>query len=190
MSPTRRTRLVLAPALLALAGAGLLACQPGANPEACNGAIGAVTVEDVKVPSGATCTLNGTRVQGNVTIARGGTLKAAEITVDGNVQSQGHRLVTLREGSRVGGSVQLESGGEVQVADSRVDGSIQLKQNTAKAGVARNVVGSDVQLFSNRGALASRNRIDGNLQCKSNNPAPTGGANIVQGNKEDQCRGL
>lgn len=190
MSPTRRTRLALAPAALALAGAGLLACQPAARPEACNGAIGAVTVEDVKVPSGATCTLNGTRLQGNVTIDRNGTLRATRISVGGNVQSQGHRLVTIREGSRVGGSVQLESGGEVQVADSRVDGSVQLEQNMAKAGVARNRVGADVQLFTNRGALASQNRIDGNLQCKSNSPAPTGGGNVVQGNKEDQCARL
>ena len=26
-----------------------------------------------------------------------------------------------------------------------------------------------------------------NLQCKENTPAPTGGRNIVQGVKEDQC---
>jgi hypothetical protein len=177
-------RLALAPAAV-LAGVGLLACQPSTSPEACNGAIGAVTVEDVTVPSGATCTLGGTRVQGNITIARGGTLRATGIAVDGNVQSQGHRLVTVREGSRVDGSVQLEAGG-----DSRVGGSIQLEANTAQAGVARNAVGADVQLFSNRGALASRNRIDGNLQCTSNSPAPTGGGNVVQGNKEDQCARL
>lgn len=189
----RRTlrRAVGAPlALAALVAVGLAACDPPANPEACRGVIGATTVEDVKVPSGATCTLKGTRVQGNVTVARDGTLIATGIRVDGNVQSQGHRLVTVREASRVGGSVQLESGGEVQVADSRVGGSIQLKSNWAQAGVARNVVDSDVQLFSNRGAYASRNTIDGNLQCKSNNPAPHGGGNVVAGNKEDQCARL
>lgn len=81
-------------------------------------------------------------------------------------------------------------GGEVQVADSTVGGSVQLTSNTARAGVARNRVGSDIQLFSNRGALASSNRVDGNLQCKGNSPAPTGGGNVVQGNKEDQCARL
>lgn len=34
------------------------------------------------------------------------------------------------------------------------------------------------------------NRIDGNLQCKENVPPPTGGDNIVQGSKEDQCATL
>ena len=42
--------------------------------------------------------------------------------------------------------------------------------------------------FQNRGGVAiTANRVDGNLQCKANIPAPTGGRNIVQGVKEDQC---
>jgi hypothetical protein len=189
MRTSRRSTRVLVPFVLAgVAGAGLMACDPVANPEACNGTIGAVTVEDVHVPVGNTCILDGTRVEGNVTIARNGTLRATGIRVDGNVQSQGHRFVSVRESSVVGGSIQLENGVEVQVADSRVGGSVQLKANTVKAGVSRNVVGSDVQLFDNRGANVANNRIDGNLQCKGNVPAPTGGGNIVQGNKEDQCR--
>jgi hypothetical protein len=48
-----------------------------------------------------------------------------------------------------------------------------------------------VQAFSNSGGVVIRsNHIDGNLQCKENNPAPTGGGNTVEGNKEDQCRRL
>jgi hypothetical protein len=46
-------------------------------------------------------------------------------------------------------------------------------------------------LLANRGAQSvTRNRVNGNLQCKENVPAPTGGGNIVQGNKEDQCARL
>lgn len=48
-----------------------------------------------------------------------------------------------------------------------------------------------IQLFTNRGALSvSGNRINGNLQCKENASTPTGGGNVVGGNKEDQCVGL
>jgi hypothetical protein len=48
-----------------------------------------------------------------------------------------------------------------------------------------------VQAFQNTGGVTvARNRIDGNLQCKENSPRPTGGNNVVQGNKEDQCRAL
>jgi len=57
--------------------------------------------------------------------------------------------------------------------------------------MAKAHVGSDIQLFANDGAfVVVANRVDGNLQCKSNTPAPTGGSNVVQGNKEDQCRAL
>src|SRR5690606_9877464 len=51
--------------------------------------------------------------------------------------------------------------------------------------------GADVQAFSNTGGVViADNSIDGNLQCKSNVPAPAGGNNVVQGNKEDQCADL
>jgi hypothetical protein len=46
-------------------------------------------------------------------------------------------------------------------------------------------------VFQNPGGVSiTSNRVNGNLQCKENVPAPTGGGNIVQGNKEDQCAGL
>jgi hypothetical protein len=38
--------------------------------------------------------------------------------------------------------------------------------------------------------VIASNRVDGNLQCKENSPAPTGGGNVVQGVKEDQCAQL
>jgi hypothetical protein len=53
------------------------------------------------------------------------------------------------------------------------------------------VIGGNLQAFQNTGGVEIRdNRIDGNLQCKANRPAPVGDGNIVQGNKEDQCRNL
>ena len=48
-----------------------------------------------------------------------------------------------------------------------------------------------MQVFQNSGSVEIQyNTIDGNLQCKENAPAPTGGANRVAGNKEDQCARL
>lgn len=40
------------------------------------------------------------------------------------------------------------------------------------------------------GARIVSNRVDGNLQCKEIRPVPTGGGNVVPGNKEDQCARL
>lgn len=159
-----------------LAAAGLIltgtvATAPGASAadRTCRGTIGKVTVDNIKVPKGATCTLKGTRVKGNVTVASGAALTAHSMRVDGNVQSSGHRSIAL--------------------GDNVVDGSIQLKSG-GKTYVNRNIVDGDIQIFSNkRGAKnVYDNRVDGNLQCKSNTPAPKGARNKVKGNKEGQCR--
>ena len=39
-------------------------------------------------------------------------------------------------------------------------------------------------------ATITGNWVNGNLQCKENEPPPVGGRNVVQGNKEDQCKAL
>jgi hypothetical protein len=154
---------------------GLAAAAPAATNDerTCRGTIGARSLDvDIRVPSGATCRLKGTRVDGNVKVYRNATLVATGVRVGGNIQAENAKSVVVT-GSRVGGSVQLKQG--------RI-GPINLMRNT---------VDSDIQLFSNRGeSVVSRNVVDGNLQCKSNRPRPTGGANRVEGNKEDQCARL
>jgi hypothetical protein len=141
-----------------------------AEERVCRGSIGAQAVDNLRVPQGATCTLNGTRVQGTVKVERAATLKALNIRVVGNIQAGNHKQVNVW-GSRIGGSVQIKQGG----------GSV----------LRSNVVTGDVQYFTNQGSITIRsNRINGNLQCKENRPAPTGGGNIVQGNKQDQCARL
>lgn len=172
--------------------ATVLAFSPAlAEERVCRGALGPVVVDNLRVPPGASCRIDRTRVKGTIKVERGATLAASRVVVIGNVQSENARLVWVGLGSRIGGSVQIEQGGGGTVSNSFVDGSIQLKSNRARLVVSNNTVGADVQAFSNLGGvLIANNRIDGNLQCKSNRPAPTGGQNTVQGNKEDQCRRL
>lgn len=194
MKCTRLSALLLAPVALAIA-----ACEPApttpttTSPGSCRGTIGAVTVEDVVVPQGATCTLEGTRVRGDVEVKRDATLIGRGIRVDGNVQGENQREVRVGRSSVVGGNVQLEQGVRGSVNDTIVGGDIQYEQNRGSLEARRNRVGGNVQVFGNRGGttiVVDANRIDGNLQCKENAPAPTGGGNVVQGSKEDQCRRL
>ena len=179
-----------------LAGASLvtlLAMGTPANAEerVCRGSIGAVTVDNLLVPQSATCNLDRTRVKGTIKVQRAATLAASRVVVIGNVQAENARSVSVRNSSRIGGSVQVVQGGGASVVSSFVDGNIQFESNRAPLRALNNTVGADVQAFQNTGGVEiSDNRIDGNLQCKANTPAPTGGGNIVQGNKEDQCRGL
>ena len=172
---------------------GLLGLGPSASADdrVCRGTIGKRTVDNVKVPRGARCTLKGTRVEGNVIVNRGAFLEAINVRVDGNVQAQKARNVIVRAGSFVDGDVQLERGRKGRVVRSRVEGNIQYDDQRGRLKVRRVVVGGDVQAFQNTGGVVIRgNRIDGNLQCKGNNPAPVGGNNLVNGNKEDQCKRL
>jgi hypothetical protein len=163
----RRFTQVLAAGLVA----GVVVPAPAvAEERTCRGTLGAITVDNLRVPPSATCTLEGTRVKGTVKVERGGTLKATGIRVVGNVQGEGARSVVVR-GSRIGGSYQL----------------VQGRGSTLRT----TFVGGDVQLFENAGTISIvRNTIDGNLQCKENRPAPTGSGNVVGGNREDQCAGL
>jgi hypothetical protein len=172
MEHTRTTLAALAAAALCAGGAAA-APERALDETTCRGAIGARSIDgDVRVPSGATCRLTGTQIDDNVKVYRGATLIAIRVRVGGNIQAENARTVRVRR-SRVGGNVQLKQGrrGDIAVTDNRV--------------------GADVQLFSNVGpSVVARNVIGGNLQCKSNRPRPTGGANRVEGNKEDQCRRL
>lgn len=157
----------------------------------CRGTIGARTLDNVRVPQNASCTLNGTLVKGTVKVEGNAILQANDVVVIGNVQAENARNVQILETSRVGGSVQVVQGGGATVADSRVNADILYDSNSSPLRVVRNRIGGNVQAFQNSGGVAiSRNVIDGNLQCKANNPPPTGGNNVVQGNKEDQCRRL
>jgi len=109
--------------------------------------------------------------------------------VDGDVQGENARNVVVQRSSRIEGNVQVKQGGRATVRYSFVDGDIQYDENRGYLRANFNRVGGNIQVFKNRGgAVIRKNRVDGNLQCKENRPRPTGGGNIVQGDKEDQCR--
>src|SRR5262245_36188302 len=56
---------------------------------ACAGHVGAVSVDgDVRVPTGATCVLDGTVVAGNVWVGAGARLYARAVDVDGDIEGE------------------------------------------------------------------------------------------------------
>ena len=88
--------------------ASLMALAPSvtlAEERTCRGTIGPSTLDDVRVPDGATCRLNGTRVEGTVQVETGAILKAYDVRVIGNVVGEDSRKVVVADGSRVGGRI-------------------------------------------------------------------------------------
>ena len=191
--------------ILAVSTTGMLALMMGlaallvaaqaaqAEERTCRDTIGSTTVDNLRVPHGASCTLNGTKVEGTVKVERNGTLVANTIRVKGSVQSEGSRSITLRQGSVVVGSVQLENGldgGSGRVLNSKVNGDLQFFQNDARMIARGNTILANFQANQNKGGLViENNKIAENLQCQSNDPPPTGGGNTA-GDKEGQCRRL
>lgn len=161
-----------------------------AEERVCRGSLGAITVDNLRVPSGASCALDRTTVKGTLKVERGATLVARGVRVIGDVQGEGAASVQLT-GATVGGSVQVKQGGGAAVLSSRISGDLQYDGMTRALRADSNVVGGNIQIVKNFGGVSvTWNRIDGALQCKENRPAPTGGGNVAGEGKEDQCRAL
>ncbi len=156
----------------------------------CTGTLGAVSVDNIFVPDGASCVLDHTRANGSVVVGRGATLNASGVSINGNVQAEGAANVVVRANSMVGGSVQIVQGVAARIAHTRVNGDVYFDANVGLVKANFNRIGGNLQAFQNAGGVTvNSNTINGNLQCKENLPAPTGSGNIAA-SKEDQCESL
>jgi len=162
-----------------------------AEEKSCRGTIRSKTLDNVRVPSGASCMLNAVQVKGTIKVERNARLEAIHVRVIGNIQAENARNVIVRAGSKIGGSIQIVQGGKALVKWTTVKSDILFDDQRGSLRARRNVIGGNLQAFQNsNGIVIKGNRIDGNLQCKENRPPPRGGNNKVGGNKEDQCSKL
>jgi hypothetical protein len=156
----------------------------------CRGTLGASQYDNIFVPDGATCTLNRTRAKGSVVVGARSTLRATSVTINGNVQAEGARSVSIRGASMIGGSVQIVQGFDATVERAAIKGDLYLDDNTGPLLASTNRIGGNLQAFQNTGGVhLLTNTMGGNLQCKENSPPPTGGGNRAS-SKEDQCARL
>jgi 3-phosphoglycerate kinase len=154
----------------------------------CQGFLGAVTVDNLRVPPHATCTLAGTTVLGTIKVEISATLYASNVSVIGNVQAENAARVEVLPGSVVSGSIQIVQSGAARIDSVQIGGDLYFDANRQHLWAANNHIGGNLQAFQNTGGLnIANNVINGNLQCKENVPLPVGGNNTVHGNKEDQC---
>ena len=119
------------------AGAG---ADADTDPEACDGTVGAVRVEEVEVPNGVPCVLDGTSVAGNVRVGSDATFDAGAVDVDGDVQSEGARAVDVTAASVVQGNIQVEQGGSSIVTDTRIDGNLRWEAQSGPLVAERNTI--------------------------------------------------
>jgi hypothetical protein len=157
----------------------------------CVGLVTAVNQENVIVPSGASCTLSGVTLTGNVKVEPRGLLVARTVNIGGSVQATEHRAVTITANSVVTGDVQISQGGSARVASTRMGGTLEVESNRGTHLLSRVTVTGDMKVNSNTGVSTTIqfNRVSGNLQCQDNLPAPVGSGNTAS-LKEGQCQTL
>lgn len=184
----RNKRVYLSALGLALLSAGVSIVH--AETTTCVGTIGKQMLDNIVVPPNSACTLQGTRANGTVKVETGATLRANAVRINGNIQGEGARSVSVTRGSIVGGNIQLVQGQSVSIDRVRVIQSLLVDENRSRIKLTNNRIEGNLQAFQNTGGIQiSMNVIGENLQCKENIPPPTGGGNIA-GSKEDQCANL
>jgi hypothetical protein len=152
--------------------------------------IGAIRLDSVIVPAGASCTLLGTQLLGTLEVGANARLIADGVAITGNIVSDGAAELTVGGASSVGGSVQVQRGAAATLAGLSITGNLQIDAMTGPVSASDNRVGGNLQALANRGGLLfMANRMNGVMQCKDNLPPPAGSGNVAT-LKEDQCRGL
>jgi hypothetical protein len=136
----------------------------------CTGTARAITADNLLVPPGAICNLDGAYIKGGVKVEEKATLYASDLYVKGSLQAKKATHVSISD-SMFGGSVEVEEGGSALLHATQIEGGAKFVKNRKSITITNNT-------------------IKGNLQCKENRLMPTGGGNLVQGSKEDQCAGL
>lgn len=151
--------------------------------------IGAVTVDNVEVPAGMTCKLDGTTVLGGVRVLSDSVLLAGGgVQVAGSIQSDGAAHVELTGlASRVAGNFELKKGGSGLLAGAEVVGTVVFEELSEAVAVGGARAGGGMKLVKNTGgATVSNNVVLGALKCFDNTPAPANSGNSANA-LEGQC---
>lgn len=143
----------------------------------CTGTLSSGTYQNIKVPTGATCTLNDVTVNGNIKGQAGASLIMSSSVVNGNVKLKSPATIGIGGppltgpiiGNTIRGNLYIKGAtSDVLIADNTINGNVKVR----KASGPSVVVGENAQ-----------NRIKGNLNV-SNNNSPFGRVtgNVVNGN--------
>ncbi len=111
--------------------------------------VGAIALDNIFVPDGASCVLERTRAKGNIVVGTGARLVATSVSINGNLQAEGAADVSVGGRSTFGGSVQIVQGGSASIRRARINGDILFDENTGPLLASENVVGGNLQAFKN-----------------------------------------
>jgi hypothetical protein len=201
MKNTRNVKLILA--VFSILMIILTACSPeelqsltsatgdrdiSVQDETCVESLNAVTVDDLIIPAGTTCTLTGTRVEGYISVMENASLFANGMSVDGNIQAEYSAEIIIRADSYVGGNIQVKESGSLLIETTKIDGNLEASDNYGEQIYTKNIIQGNIQAYNNMGGVSIQdNTIMGDLECEGNDPKPRYSGNVVNGDQEGQC---
>jgi hypothetical protein len=127
-------------------------------------------------------------VQGDVKVARGGSVTATGARIGGNVQAEDSRTVVISASTVVIGDVQAKRLASVRLENSTVDGNVQVEERgasliTSKENSPAPVrVGGDLQVKKAASATIGSTTVDGDIQLEENSGALSSESATVRGN--------
>jgi hypothetical protein len=195
----KRILLAAGVASAALVAAGLTApaaLASGTN-ATCIGGLPPGTYQNVTVPAGARCTIDGSdTITGNVTVATGAALidgaDGAGALIGGNLQADHAQEVEVFGGS-VGGNVQLTAmSGQSLVCGGTVGNDLVAQDNAAHSGIGDTGIGcpgerigGNLTVQNNPGDVeVVANTVAGNISVHNN----TGGGDLVSNSAGGSCQ--
>ena len=150
-----------------------------------------IVVDDLIVPQNTTCTLNGTRVEGNITVEEDASLIAYGVSVSGNIQANKASQIEIHPDSYVGGNIQIAESHSLLVASTNIGGNLEADYNTGELIFSGNAIEGNLQIFNNMGGVSIQNNIiQGNIECEENDPQPNYSGNMVYGDRSGQCQNI
>lgn len=105
VKPMNHPTQILWPVLLVFGLTLAMTTKTNAQEVFCQGTLGDITVNGVRVPSGRTCTLKGTTVLGDVFVEANATLLASWANIKGNIWASEARYVDLGSHTKVEGTL-------------------------------------------------------------------------------------
>jgi hypothetical protein len=127
----------------------------------CGGELIGVTVRNVTVPSGASCTLRNSTVTGRVSAGAGSYFQAIHTGIAGDVAGTDAQTLFVDVGSTVGGSVRGNRVSQVFLFASRIQKDVKIARATDQVFIC----GSTVERGSIEVTHSARNIVIGNSQA-------------------------
>jgi DUF4097 and DUF4098 domain-containing protein YvlB len=182
MAMTDRFRVLVMVLALALGTAvalvlmGLQAKPAQADDTICTGVVTGPH-DNVVVPPGAFCTLQGAQVMGNVKVLEDATLQANASRIEGNVQGDKSRGVLLQFQTQVEGDFQVKGGSQSAAGTTgfdiltRVGGDAKVEENQGRTFIDAATVGGDIHVLKSTGFIEVEfNTVGGNVKIEDNVP--------------------